>query len=162
MKKIRDSTGATIEIPPKSSGGSRGTSRVTVTIKGTREEAVEAKKIIQSIAKKGWSAVLSSSGSNEEYKEHTSRIPTSSVHEIIGPGGKIIDRIKEVLNVQIKVAENKEKLPMTKVMIFGPLASVDKTRDVIKNICENHYDTLTHPGFSHIPVSAFKITIIVY
>ena len=155
LKKIQELTGATIDIPRRTQGSdgapTRTRARVAISLTGTREAASSAKKIIQDLAKKGYSMTLSQAD-GEQCKEHTSRIPTGSVAEIVGTGGKIITRIKEALHVRINIADYKERAPMTRVMIFGPSDGVDKTRDVIKNICEKHYDPLTHPGFSHLSV----------
>ena len=79
-------------------------------------------------------------------------VPTGSIAEIVGTGGRVITRIKDALNVNINIAQNKDREPMTRVMIFGPSEGVDKTREVIQSICEKHFHPLTHPGFSMLPV----------
>ena len=155
LNKIQELTGARIDIPRRTQGAdgapqSRGKARVPVSVKGTRDAAKEAKKIIQDLVKKGYSKALAD---GDDFVEHNGALPTDSIHEIVGSKGSIIMKIKDGCNVKINIADNKERSPTTRVTVAGTKEGVEKARSIIKSICEKHFHPFTHPGFNMVSVS---------
>ena len=156
LNKIQDLTGARIDIPRRTQGADgapqdRGKSRIPVSLKGTRDAAKKCKKIIQDLVKKGYSSLLAEEG--EDFIEHNGTIPTDSIHEIVGPKGSIIIKIKDGCGVKINIADNKEKATTTRVTVAGSKSGVDKAREIIRSICEKHFHPMTHPGFGIVSVT---------
>jgi hypothetical protein len=96
LNKIQDLTGARIDIPRSTQGADgappdRGKSHIPVSLKGTCDAAKKCKKIIQDL--------LAEEG--EDFIEHNGTIPTDSIHEIVGPKGSIIIKIKDGCGLKI-------------------------------------------------------------
>lgn len=72
---------------------------------------------------------------------------------LAGPKGSIIMQIKDKCGVKINISENKQRDQLTRVTVAGSSAGVEKTREIIKSICERHFHPLTHPGFGCVTVA---------
>jgi polyribonucleotide nucleotidyltransferase len=118
---------------------------------GQPEDVPKAEMAIRELIEKGYMSI-----SYENFKADQIYVSSTSIPNIIGKGGAIIQVIKKECEVEIDVeatpkqAEGaKRVVTKVKVSIVGELPNVEKAKECIKSIDEFSYHELTHPGFTH-------------
>jgi len=121
------------------------------TIVGQPEDVPKAEAAIKELIEKGYMSI-----SYENFKGDQITVPSTSIPNIIGKGGAIIQVIKKELQVEIdveatpKFAEGaKRTVTQVKVSIAGELGNVEKAKECIQSIVQFSHHEITHPGFSH-------------
>merc|ERR1719223_1292635 len=108
--------------------------------------------------------------SYDNFKGDQITVPSTSIPNIIGKGGAIIQVIKKELQVEIdveptpKVADGaKRVVTQVKVSIAGELENVEKAKDCIQSIVQFSHHEITHPGYSHaeLEVEEYKYRFII-
>jgi len=118
---------------------------------GQPEDVPKAEAAIKELIEKGYMSI-----SYDSFKADQITVPSTSIPNIIGKGGAIIQVIKKELHVEIdveatpKYAEGaKREVTKVKVSIAGELENVEKAKECIQSIVQFSHHEITHPGFSH-------------
>lgn len=141
LKKIEESTGCKINIPQREAAG--GKAKVAVVVSGPVEGARIAEKTIKSLASKGYSALTSGS----DFVEVSMNIHRDYFSDIVGNRGATITAIREQLNVDIVLPN--DRTVGGRVLVAGPKDNVQQCQAIINDLLQFHHSKLTHPGVVH-------------
>jgi rRNA processing protein Krr1/Pno1 len=118
-----------------------------VTIVGQPAEVALATKAVNELIEKGYMSL-----SFEDFTEEGVNVSPSSIPNIIGERGAIIQVIKKECKVEIDIPPVPKGAPAgkkVKVSVAGGLAGVEQAKEIINSIALYSHHEVTHPGFAH-------------
>jgi len=116
------------------------------TIVGLPAEVALAEKAVTELVEKGFMSLA-----YEDFKEDALNVAQTSIPNIIGERGSIIEIIRKECEVEVDIQQvpkgsKKEKV---KVTIAGESAGVEKAKEIISALSLFSYHEVTHPGYTH-------------
>lgn len=125
------------------------TTQATVTITGTATAASRGAKAVSDLASKGYSTLIAAEG----FQENSISVPIKSIPDIIGRNGSTIKKIQDIYKVKLNIPDTSNRDPtITKIRIgvAGMKEEVAQAKNVIKEITQLFYSSVTHPDTTHV------------
>jgi rRNA processing protein Krr1/Pno1 len=149
LQLIQNKTATKIDIPQRAEGT---TAPAKVTVTGEPEGCQDAKKCIEDMCSKGYSAMLM----GDDFLETSVDVHPMYISHLIGSKGAVIRAIRDVAGATLTMPDRNTYNPQTtkrvKVGVAGPKASVSIAKDIIAAIQRVFHHDSTHPGVTHVEV----------
>jgi len=154
MKALEEATGTKLDInaPGKDDKPSSKQIKATVVVSGSPDGIPKAKKAILELADKGYANILQGEG----FAEQSIQVHPRFLSEIVGPGGTVIRRLQETLEVNVTIPptdwkpNNKnQEVKMCNLGIAGARPNCKQAKQVIQALMRYHHHEITHPGVVH-------------
>jgi rRNA processing protein Krr1/Pno1 len=147
LNMIQTKTDTKIDIPQ---GSKDSSAPIKVQINGEPQACQDAKKVIEDMCTKGYSAILM----GDDFVETTIDVHPQYCHAIVGKQGAVIRAIRDIAGAILTMPENSRNATSKRVKIgvAGPKASVLNAKDIITAITRVYHHPTTHPGVEHTEI----------
>jgi len=133
-----------------------------ITVTGDKQAVALAETAIKELNEKGYTAL-----SYDDFEENFVMVHPSSFPDLIGKKGAVIIKMKEELQVEVKIPQDVPKSSDSKkkykVTIAGKKDAVEKAKAVITEIMTYYHSDITHPGEMHeeIEVPGWALSFVI-
>lgn len=133
-----------------------------ITVTGDKQAVAQAETAIKELNEKGYTAL-----SYDDFEENFVMVHPTSFPDLIGKKGAVIIKMKEELQVEVKIPQDVPKSSDSKkkykVTIAGKKDAVEKAKAVITEIITYYHSEITHPGEVHeeIEVPSWALSFVI-
>jgi len=134
-------------VTPKTDRDS--TSLATVTVTGTATAVSRGAKAVTDLATKGYSTLIAGVG----FQENSISVPIKSIPDIIGRNGSVIKKIQDIFKVKLNIPDTSNRdasITKIRITVAGMKEQVALAKNVIREITQLFYSSVTHPDTTHV------------
>jgi len=125
------------------------TSLATITVTGTATAASRGAKAVTDLATKGYSTLIAGEG----FQENSISVPIKSIPDIIGRNGCVIKKIQDTFKVKLNIPDTSNRdasITKIRITVAGMKEQVALAKNVIREITQLFYSSVTHPDTTHV------------